>query len=103
VRAHSSRSGNGVRGMAVQRGIGQRGRGQAAIRGKAALVGTDEFHGRAGELDRLRRALERLGRGEPARLLILGDPGIGKSRLLAEAVSTVWPARVAVLSARAGS
>ena len=40
--------------------------------------------GRASELDAVDLALDALGRGEPAPLLIQGEPGIGKTRLLTE-------------------
>jgi DNA-binding CsgD family transcriptional regulator len=40
--------------------------------------------GRAAELGALERAMDEVKRGGPAALLIEGDPGIGKSRLLAE-------------------
>ena len=40
--------------------------------------------GRARELDELGAALDRLADGEPWMLQLAGEPGIGKSRLLAE-------------------
>jgi ATP/maltotriose-dependent transcriptional regulator MalT len=40
--------------------------------------------GRASELDAVDRALDALGRGDPAPMLVQGEPGIGKTRLLAE-------------------
>ena len=40
--------------------------------------------GRAGELKEMDRALAALNRGRPATLALVGEPGIGKSRLLAE-------------------
>lgn len=46
------------------------------------------FRGRARELDRLRRALAALAGGHPVRLLVLGEEGVGKSRLIAEALSS---------------
>jgi hypothetical protein len=42
------------------------------------------FVGRAEELDRLLRLLERAERGRPAVGLIAGDAGVGKTRLLLE-------------------
>jgi DNA-binding CsgD family transcriptional regulator len=40
--------------------------------------------GRASELDSLERAIARLDDGEPAAVEVVGEPGIGKTRLLAE-------------------
>ena len=40
--------------------------------------------GRADELGSLDRAVEALVRGEPTATLLVGEPGIGKTRLLAE-------------------
>src|SRR4051794_7967578 len=48
--------------------------------------------GRAAELGRLESALERLGVRTGAAVAVSGEPGIGKSRLLAE-VSTIASAR----------
>jgi DNA-binding CsgD family transcriptional regulator len=45
---------------------------------------TTSFVGRAEELDRLLRLLERAERGRPAVGLIAGDAGVGKTRLLLE-------------------
>lgn len=44
----------------------------------------NEMVGRGPELARLERALERLGRGRAPAFQVVGEPGIGKSRLLAE-------------------
>lgn len=46
-----------------------------------------EFRGRAEELEQVRMALRALAAGVPARQLIVGEQGIGKSRLVAEALS----------------
>lgn len=59
------------------------------------------FQDRLHELERLSGAFSGLRRGEPARLLILGEVGIGKSRLLTEAVALAAPARTAIFGARA--
>ena len=40
--------------------------------------------GRARELSEIEAALDRLAAGEPWLVQIVGEPGIGKSRLLAE-------------------
>ena len=47
--------------------------------GDTVIVGRDD------ELAQFARAVDRAGEGEPAVLLVSGDPGIGKSTLLAEA------------------
>ncbi|MCU1344505.1 MAG: helix-turn-helix transcriptional regulator [Acidimicrobiia bacterium] len=51
----------------------------AGRRGDRPVVGRDE------ELCVFQRAVERAGAGEPSTVLVSGDPGIGKSTLLAEA------------------
>lgn len=58
-----------------------------------------EFRGRTAELARLRMGLRSLAAGVPARALVLGEQGIGKSRLIAEALS---PDAVAGLVLRTG-
>ena len=40
--------------------------------------------GRAGELGRIDHALTELDAGRPALIELIGEPGIGKTRLLAE-------------------
>ncbi|HEV2894668.1 MAG TPA: ATP-binding protein, partial [Actinomycetota bacterium] len=45
---------------------------------------TTSFVGRAEELERLLRLLDRAERGRPAVGLIAGDAGVGKTRLLDE-------------------
>jgi DNA-binding CsgD family transcriptional regulator/tetratricopeptide (TPR) repeat protein len=45
---------------------------------------TDRLVGRAAELELLDHALAELGRRRPGALLLAGEPGIGKTRLLAE-------------------
>jgi predicted ATPase len=42
------------------------------------------FIGRAEELGRLEAALEQAGQGRPQPVLVAGDAGVGKTRLLAE-------------------
>src|SRR5215471_15834599 len=46
--------------------------------------GLDRLVGRADELDSLDLALDELDRGRPGRLELVGEPGIGKTRLLRE-------------------
>jgi predicted ATPase len=48
-----------------------------------AVLG-QQLVGRADELEEVERALAALDRGRPATLELVGEPGIGKSRLLAE-------------------
>ncbi|HSK93061.1 MAG TPA: AAA family ATPase [Candidatus Angelobacter sp.] len=50
-------------------------------------VSSPVFVGRASELDRLCRAFEEAGEGRPATRLIVGEAGIGKTRLVAEFMS----------------
>jgi ATP/maltotriose-dependent transcriptional regulator MalT len=57
--------------------------------------------GRRSELASLERALEALAAGAPAAIAILGEPGIGKSRLLAELASGADARGLLVLDARA--
>jgi class 3 adenylate cyclase/tetratricopeptide (TPR) repeat protein len=50
----------------------------------AAARGLTRFVGRDGELDQLRLALERAGAGQGQVVAVIGEPGIGKSRLFHE-------------------
>jgi predicted ATPase len=53
--------------------------------GNAAMARVAEsLVGRAAELGVLDDAVARLGQGDPGALLLAGEPGIGKTRLLAE-------------------
>ena len=47
-----------------------------------AGVTSSAFVGRAAELRRLDLALERAGQGSPQVVLVAGDAGVGKTRLL---------------------
>jgi DNA-binding NarL/FixJ family response regulator/tetratricopeptide (TPR) repeat protein len=58
----------------------------------------DRLVGRADELDILDAALDSLGRGEPAALALVGEPGIGKTRLLSELARRADERRYLVLS-----
>jgi hypothetical protein len=46
--------------------------------------GLTRFVGRQTELDALRQALERTGRGQGQLVAVIGEPGVGKSRLVYE-------------------
>ena len=59
------------------------------------------FRGRARELERLRQALEALAAGKPVRVLVVGEEGVGKSRLIAEALSSVDLRHLTVHTGRA--
>ena len=50
----------------------------------AAARGLTRFVGREAELDHLRKALEQAGRGHCQVVAVLGEPGVGKSRLFWE-------------------
>src|SRR5215467_9914589 len=63
---------------------------EGAIRVVAAGKGSRVLVGRSGELAELDRGLERLFAGKPWFVQIVGEPGIGKSRLLLE---LAWRAR----------
>lgn len=57
--------------------------------------------GRARELAEFDRALERLGGGQPGVIQVVGEPGIGKSRLLAELAHRAESTGCLVLDGRA--
>jgi DNA-binding CsgD family transcriptional regulator len=56
------------------------------VDGRDGLDAESEFVDRVLQLEQLRGALDGLGWGAPARQLIQGEGGVGKSRLLAEAI-----------------
>jgi class 3 adenylate cyclase/pimeloyl-ACP methyl ester carboxylesterase len=61
--------------------------GASAVRTRlqaAAARGLSRFIGRADELGQLRRSLERAGRGQGQALAVVGEAGVGKSRLFHE-------------------
>ena len=61
--------------------------GVSAVRTRlqaTAARGLSRFVGRDDELEQLRRALERAGRGQGQVLAVVGEAGVGKSRLLYE-------------------
>jgi predicted ATPase len=58
--------------------------------------------GRASELDSLDRLLAQVARGESAALELVGEPGIGKTRLLSELAARADARGHLVLSGRAG-
>jgi AAA ATPase-like protein len=57
--------------------------------------------GRRAELTARRSAVDKAARGAGAAMFVLGEPGIGKSRLLAAAVERARAAGMAVLTGRA--
>ena len=59
------------------------------------------FRGRALELERLRLGLRSLRHGTPVRQLVIGEQGIGKSRLVAEALSGASAVGLIVRAGRA--
>src|SRR5687767_1575484 len=62
-----------------------RGAGTARSRLQAAAVrGLTKFVGRAEELETLRRTLEQAGNGHGQMVALVGEPGVGKSRLVWE-------------------
>jgi predicted ATPase len=72
----------------------------AALR-RLALTGRSPFVGRARELAALTERLEAAARGEGGVVLVSGEPGIGKSRLLLEFQGCAQAAGWLVLSGRA--
>ncbi|MBX3025563.1 AAA family ATPase [bacterium] len=80
----------------VRRSRGGRSRG-AMGRGHGALRSRDPFIGRAHELRDLRRALNDAARGRGSVVLLMGERGIGKTRLVKE-VATAAQARGAIVS-----
>src|SRR5689334_6018395 len=52
-----------------------------------ARVSSPVFIGRASELEQLERAVSRAASGTPSIILVGGEAGIGKSRLVAEAIA----------------
>ena len=80
-----------LRGSGVVKGTG------VATAGKRSQV----LIGRASELAELDRGLDRLGAGQPWFVQIIGEPGIGKSRLLLELVRRARARGYLVLAGRA--
>src|SRR5262252_2646969 len=76
---------------------GYEGATRVVAAGKASRV----LVGRAGELAELDRGLERLAAGKPWFVQIVGEPGIGKSRLLLELVRRARARDYLVLAGRA--
>lgn len=72
---HSSRRHEGLGGYTVA---------PVTMDGVAQHVSSDVFVGRATELASLRAALDRARSGEPATVVVAGEAGVGKSRLVAE-------------------
>jgi DNA-binding CsgD family transcriptional regulator len=101
--------GRAINCQALVREISGRAVGARARRGGEGIgarssnhqAGDGGFHGRAAELEQLRVALEGLTLGRPARLLIAGAVGIGKSRLVSEAIATSSLAGLSVVHGRA--
>jgi DNA-binding CsgD family transcriptional regulator/tetratricopeptide (TPR) repeat protein len=62
-------------------------------------MGSEPFVGRLAELDQARELLERLDAGRGGALIVVGEPGIGKTRLLDEIARLALPRQF--LSARA--
>ena len=52
----------------------------------AAVRGLSRFVGRAAEVEHLRRALEQAGQGQGQIAAVVGEPGVGKSRLVFELI-----------------
>lgn len=79
----------GANPLGVDRGRGLSGHEGSTARRSGPLPAHLEldFRGRAAELGTLRSGLRSLAAGAPARVLVLGEQGIGKSRLVAEALS----------------
>src|SRR5437868_714658 len=70
------------------------------VRVESGLVRSSAVIGRDRELERLRAAVERARSGQSACLVLEGEGGIGKTRLLAEAATMARAAGLAVLTGR---
>jgi len=78
------------------------GAGPARTRLQAAAVqGLTRFVGRDRELDHLDRALEQAGRGHGQVVALVGEPGVGKSRLVEECLDAPGTQGWVVLESRA--
>lgn len=77
----------GANPVGIDRGRRLSPNGGAAQHGLPPVPLELEFRGRTAELARLRVGLRSLAGGAPTRVLVLGEQGIGKSRLIAEALS----------------
>jgi len=77
------------------------GPGPARYRLQAAAVrGLSRFVGRDAELDQLRHALERVRAGQGRLVALVGEAGVGKSRIIREFVEGPWIADALVLEGR---
>ncbi|HKA63101.1 MAG TPA: AAA family ATPase [Methylomirabilota bacterium] len=77
------------------------GPGPARHRLQAATVrGLSRFIGREAELGQLRQALQRTRAGEGRLVALVGEPGVGKSRVIREFADGPWMADVLVLEGR---
>ena len=65
------------------------------------LVNVTSLVGRTAELGLLERELEELGRGPPSAIEVIGEPGIGKTRLLSELAARAERRECLVLSGSA--
>ena len=64
----------------------------------AGRVSSPRLVGRAEELARLAAALDRAAAGDPAAVLVAGEAGVGKTRLVAEFTSQASDGGVSVLT-----
>src|SRR5215475_2742404 len=67
--------------------------GASAIRGRlqaSAARGLTRFVGRQHELESLQQALEQAGAGHGQMVALVGEAGVGKSRLAYEFVQALW-------------
>jgi len=77
------------------------GPGPARHRLQAATVrGLSRFIGREAELGQLRQALQRARTGEGRLVALVGEPGVGKSRVIREFADGPWMAEVLLLEGR---
>jgi serine/threonine protein kinase len=72
----------------------------APMRNPLDRLASGSFIGRRRELDRLKHALDEAGRGRTRMLLVTGEPGIGKSRIVQELATFAALRGVRVLDGR---